>query len=81
MYGYSSANFEGQLKAMRDKEKKKPRKKTEAELFYKRKSTKKCNFWRSDNVNSFEKCIMYFENYSIDLGHCTKFDIGSKVLF
>ena len=43
MYGYSSANFEGQLKAMRDKEKKKPRKKTEAELFYKRKSTKKCN--------------------------------------
>jgi len=41
MYGYSSANFEGQLKAMRDKEKKKPRKKTEAELFYKRKATPK----------------------------------------
>jgi len=39
MYGYSSANFEGQLKAMRDKEKKKPRKKTEAELFYKRKAS------------------------------------------
>jgi hypothetical protein len=43
MHGYSSASFEGQLKAMRDKEKKKPRKKSEAELFYKRKSTKKCN--------------------------------------
>lgn len=51
---YDDGKFEGQLKSLRDKSKKKPRKKTEAELFYKPKAKKQVKYSKR-NANRSKK--------------------------